>query len=70
MPAGFVPFSQFCEMHSHKKWKDSLEGDLDQELFVAKFESSKMPVPMQPQNTSNVNINCPENQSNCIHYND
>ena len=45
-------------MHSYKKWKDSMEGDLDQTLFSAEFDSPKILVPRLPQNTSNVNIDC------------
>ena len=44
--------------HSHKKWKDSLEGSLDGVLFAAELEFPKMPVPRLPQNKSNVNIEC------------
>ena len=42
--------------HSHKKWKDSLEGSLDRVLFAAEFEFPKILLPRLPQNSSNVNI--------------
>ena len=44
--------------HSHKKWKDSLEGCLDRVLFAAEVEFPKILVPRLPQHTSNVNIEC------------
>ena len=44
--------------HSHKKQKDSLEGSLDQVLFVVELEFLKILVPRLPQHTSNVNIEC------------
>ena len=44
--------------HSHKKWKNSLEGSLDRALFAAEFEFPKILVPRLPQNSSNVNIEC------------
>ena len=47
-----------CLYHSHKKQKDSLEGSLGQELFVAELEFPKVLVPRLPQHTSNVNIDC------------
>ena len=44
--------------HSHKKRRDSLEGNLDPIIFAAEFqlEFSKMLVPRLPQHTSNVHI--------------
>ena len=42
--------------HSHKKWKDSLEGSLLRVLFVAELEFLKILVPMLTLSTSNVNI--------------
>ena len=45
-------------LHSHKKWKDILEGSLDRVLFAAELEFPKILVPMLPQNSSNVNIEC------------
>ena len=44
--------------HSHKKWKDSLEGSLDGVLFAAELEFPKILVPRLPQHTSNVNTEC------------
>ena len=44
--------------HSHKKWKDSLEGNLDRVLFAAELEFPKILVPRLPQHTSNGNIVC------------
>ena len=44
--------------HSHKKQKDSLEGSLDQVLFEAELEFSKIKVPRPAQHTSNVNTEC------------
>ena len=43
---------------SHKKRKDSLEVSLDRVLFAAELEFPKILVPMLPQPTSNVNIEC------------
>ena len=42
----FINFSKRCQKfnfismhkHSHKKWKDSLEGSLDRVLFAAELE--------------------------------
>ena len=48
----------FSLHHSHKKWKDSLEGSLDQVLLAAELEFSKIIVPRLPQHTSDVNIEC------------
>ena len=44
--------------HSHKKWKDSMEGSLVRVLLAAELEFPKMLVPMLPQDTSNVSIEC------------
>ena len=44
--------------HSHKKWKDILEGSLDRVLFAAELEFLKILVPRLNQHTSNVNIEC------------
>ena len=44
--------------HSHKKWKNSLEGSLDRALFAPEFEFPKIRVPRLPQNSSNVNNEC------------
>ena len=44
--------------HSHEKRKDSLAGSLDPVLFTAEPQFPKILVPRQPQNTSNVNIEC------------
>ena len=48
--------------HSHKKWKDSLEGSLDGSsiwvLFAAELEFPKILVPRPPQHISDVNIKC------------
>ena len=44
--------------HSHKKWKDSLEGSLDRALFAAELEFPKIIVPRLHQRTSDVNIKC------------
>ena len=44
--------------HSHKKWKDSLEGSLDRVLLAAELEFPKILVPRLPQHTSDVNIEC------------
>ena len=57
-----------CLFHGHKTWKDSLEVSLDRVLFAAEFEFPKILVPRLPQNSPNVNIECAENQSNCIIY--
>ena len=43
---------------SLNKWKDSVEGSLDRVLFAAELELPKMLVPMLPQHTSDVNIEC------------
>ena len=48
----------FESYHSHKKRTDSLEGSLDQVLFAADLEFSKILVPKLPQHISNVNIEC------------
>ena len=45
-------------MHSHEKWKDSLEGSLDWVLFATELEFLKILVPWLPQHTSDVNIEC------------
>ena len=45
-------------LRSHKKWKDSLESNLDRILFVAKLKFPKILVPRIPHNSSNVNIEC------------
>ena len=42
--------------HIHKKWKDSLEGNLGWVLFAAELKFPKILVPRLPQHTSNVNI--------------
>ena len=42
--------------HSHKKRKDSLEGNLVRVLFASELEFSKKLVPRPPQYCSNVNI--------------
>ena len=47
--------------HSHKKWKNSLEGSLYRVLFVDKLEFPKIPVPRLPHNSSNVNTECARN---------
>ena len=44
--------------HTHKKQKDNLEGSLDQVLFAAELEFSKILVPRLSQHTSNVNTEC------------
>ena len=44
--------------HSHKKRKDSLEGNLEQVLFAAELEFPKILVPRLPRNTPNENIEC------------
>ena len=44
--------------HSHKKWKDCLEGSLERVLFAAELEFPKILVPRLPQNSSNVNTEC------------
>ena len=54
--------------HSHKKWKDSLEGSLLRVLFVAELEFLKILVPMLTLSTSNVKLKVMGNQSNCIIY--
>ena len=43
---------------SHKKRKDSLEGNLDRVLLAAELEFPKILVPRLPQHTWNVNIEC------------
>ena len=48
----------FCSHHSHKKWKDRLEGSLDWVLFAAELEFPKILLPMLLQHTSSVNIEC------------
>ena len=47
--------------HSHKKRKDSLEGNLDRVLLAAELEFPKILVPRLPQHTSDVNIECAGN---------
>ena len=47
-PSGF--------QHSHKKWKESVEGSLIRVLFAAELEVPKILVPRLTQNTSNVHI--------------
>ena len=47
-------------LHNHKKRKDSPEVSLDQVLFAAELEFSKILVPRLPQNTRNVNNGCAE----------
>ena len=49
---------KFNNIHSHKKRKDSLQGNLDRVLFAAEPKFPKILVPRLPQNTSNVNIEC------------
>ena len=44
--------------HSHKKWKDSLEGRMDQVLLLAELEIPRILVPRVTQDTSNVNTEC------------
>ena len=44
--------------HSHKKRKDSMEGSLVRVLLAAELEFPKILVPMLPQDTSNVSIEC------------
>ena len=44
--------------HSHKKWKDSLEGDLDRVLFAGELEFPNIIIPRLPQHASNVNTEC------------
>ena len=44
--------------HSHKKWKDSLKGNLNRVLFPAGLELPKRLVPRLPQNSSKVNTEC------------
>ena len=44
--------------HWDKKRKDSLEGSLDQALFTAELEFTKILVPSLPQNSTNVNTEC------------
>ena len=47
-----------CFEHSHKKWKDSLEGSLDRLLFAAELEFPTILVPRLPQHTSDVKVEC------------
>ena len=47
--------------HSHKKWKDRLEGSLVPVLFAVELVFPKMLVPRLP-------LKVWENQSNCIIY--
>ena len=45
--------------HSHKKWKDSLEGSLlDRVLLSAEREFPKILVPRLPPHAKNVNDKC------------
>ena len=44
---------------SHKKRNDSFEGSLDRVLFVAELDFPKILVPRLPQETSNLNNDCP-----------
>ena len=45
--------------HSHKKRKDSLEGSLDRVLLATELEFPEiLLVPMLPQHTSNVRLEC------------
>ena len=48
----------YSKYHSHKKRKDSLEGNLYRLLFAAELEFPKILVLGLPQHTSNVNIEC------------
>ena len=50
-----IQFPQPYQKHSHKKWKNSLEGTLDRLLFPVELEFPKILVPRIPQHTSNVN---------------
>ena len=50
----------FSSNHSHKKRKDSPEGNLDRVLLAAELEFQKILVPRLPQHTSNVNTECAE----------
>ena len=45
-------------IHNHKKWKDSLEGSLDQVLLATELEFRKILVPRLPQHALNVNTEC------------
>ena len=50
---GYQYHAKFCLFnHSHKKWKDCLEGSLYRVLLAAKFEFLKILVPTLSQNTS------------------
>ena len=46
--------------HSHKKWKNSLEGCLDWVFFANELEFLKILVPRLSQDSWNVNIECVE----------
>ena len=48
-------FHKNTDDRCQKKPKDSLESSLDQVLFAAELEFSKILVPRLPQSTSNVN---------------
>ena len=48
----------FLWEHSHKKWKDGLEGSLDRVLLAAELEFLKILLPRRPQHASDVNIEC------------
>ena len=53
-----VAYTFTALIHSHKKWKDSLEGNLNRVLSAIETEFPKIIVPMVRQHTSNVNNEC------------
>ena len=60
-------FFKICQkQHSHKKWKDSLEGSPDQVLFAAELEFPKILVQTSYKYAATLNV--PQNQNNCILY--
>ena len=55
-------------LHSHRKHKDGLEGNLDLVIVAAGPKFSKILVPRLRQSSPNINIEFTENQNNCILY--
>ena len=53
----------FNSNHSNKKWKNSLQGSLDQVLFAGEVELPKIIVPRLAQHTPNANTEVSESQN-------
>ena len=54
--------------HSHKKRKDSLEGNLDRVLFVTEREFPNTLVPRLPHHTSNINSEFAEKSKTTVFF--